>query len=199
MQDQTTKQENTTIQPASLRDRGLAWLVDTIIRMPLTVSVVLITIGSKSLTLALALLVVREAYKPVMEAVYGYTIGKRVLKIKVVSAEDQAPISWNQSLLRFIPWAIAFYTEVFVTIRYYQAPGFSEATDFEAYIKFQETHPLYGNFWIGILGVAWVFSAMWILSDPLRRALHDQLGRTLVVEDKSQKSVVDEQEAEVRF
>jgi len=172
------------VQPASLRDRGLSWLVDAIIRAPLTVSIVFIAIGSKSLPLALVLMAAREAYKPVMEAVYGYTIGKRVLKIKVVNAEDQGPITWNQSLMRFIPWAIAFYTEVFLTIRFYQAPGFFEVADYEAYAKFQEAHPLYGNFWVGILGVAWVFSVMWIFSDPLRRALHDQLGRTLVVEDK---------------
>lgn len=184
MQDQNTN--TTTPQPASLRDRGLAWLVDAIIRAPMAYLVFMVAVGSKNLMLALMLLLVREAYKPVMEAMYGYTIGKKVLKIKVVGSTDHRPISWNQSLLRFVPWAIAFYTEVFVTIRLYQAEGFADVVDLETYTEFQTNSPLADNFLIGLLGVAWVFSCMWIFSDPLRRALHDYLGHTLVVEDKEE-------------
>jgi uncharacterized RDD family membrane protein YckC len=180
----------TKVEPASLRDRGLAWLVDAIIRAPLAYLVFAVAAGSKNLVLALLLLTIREAYKPIMEAVYGYTIGKKVLNIKVVSAEDYSPITWNQSLLRFIPWAIAFYTEVFVTIRLYQSPGFAEVVDLQTYTEFQSNSPLADNFLVGMLGVAWVFSCMWIFSDPLRRALHDYLGRTLVVADKRQGSEV---------
>lgn len=196
MQDQTSTTDST---PASLRDRGLAWLVDAIIRAPLAYLLFAVAAGSKNLLLAMLLLFIREAYKPVMEAIYGYTIGKKVLKIKVVSAADLSPITWNQSLLRFIPWAIAFYTEIFVTIRLYQAPGFVEVVDLETYTEFQANSPLADNFLVGMLGVAWIFSCMWIFSDPLRRALHDYLGKTLVVEDDARGSAGKDQNVETRF
>ena len=172
------------LQPSSLRDRGLAWLVDAIIRAPLSLLAFAIAIGSKNLVLVVIILVAREAYKPVMEGMYGHTIGKKVLKIKVVNQQDGAPITWNQSLMRFIPWAIALYTEIFVTVRLFQLPGFADVRDLETYTEFQSNSPLAGNFLVGLLGVAWIFSCMWIFSDPLRRAMHDWFGRTLVVEDK---------------
>lgn len=168
-------------QMATIRDRGIAFLLDRLFVLPFSLGAIYTLISLKSLPLTLMCIVAEAAYKPILEAVYGYTLGKKVMKIKVVSQKNFAEITWNQSFLRFTPWALAAYAAIFVMIRYFQTPGVLDLETFEQFLEFRIKHPLSDSFLIGMLNSLWIFSVMWVFSDPMRRALHDRLGKTLVV------------------
>lgn len=141
----------------------------------------------KSLPFAILMMLGEAAYKPIMEALYGHTLGKKWMKLEVVNQKGFGPISWNQSLLRFLPWAAVFYATVFVIIRHFQAEGFMEVTDMPMYIEFGRKHPLGENMLIAMINYLPLFSVMWVLSDPMRRALHDRLAGTVVVKQSDNR------------
>lgn len=169
------------LPPASLYQRFLAWCIDRVVLLPLSLGVFYVAIGSKNLQLIILLMVVEALYKPTMEKQYGATLGKRATGIRVVSQEGGKGISWNQSLMRFLPWAVSFYVTIFVYIRYFEYPGFAEVQDFEAFTKFMQAHPLSDNTLIAMLNSLPLFSMIWGMTDVLRRAIHDKLAGTVVV------------------
>ena len=173
-----------TPAPAPLPRRFVAWLLDRIVLLPFSGGLLYAIVELKSLPLALLMMVGEAAYKPVLEGLNGQTLGKKWMNVKVVNQEGFGPISWNQSLLRFLPWAAVFYATVFVIVRHFQADGFLEVDSFPAYIDFSRDHPLGENFFIAVINYLPLFSVMWVMSDPLRRALHDRWAKTVVVESE---------------
>ncbi|MFK8161192.1 MAG: RDD family protein [Lewinella sp.] len=182
MNEHTTPTEDVQ-SIASIRDRAIAFLLDRLFVLPFSLGAIYVLIYVKSLPLVLVCIVAEAAYKPILEAVYGFTLGKKVMKIKVISQLTKGPITWNQSFLRFTPWALAAYAAIFVMIRYFQTPGVLELETIEEFLEFRMQHPLSNSFLIGMINSLWIFSVMWIFTDPLKRALHDRLGKTLVVKE----------------
>ncbi len=150
---------------------------------------VYVVVYLKSLPLALLCILADALYKPLLEGLYGYTWGKKLMHLRVTDRKSHQKISWNQSFLRYTPWAIAVYASVFVMVRYFQTPELLEVTDVPAYLEFMGSHPLSNNFLIGVLNSAWLFAIMWIFTDPLRQGLHDKLAGTLVVQVPEEKPV----------
>lgn len=133
--------------------------------------------------MAILTIVLQALYKPIAEGRFGYTIGKKWMKIQVVDQATGSLMNLNQTLTRFLPWAIVYFTATFVCIRYYQAPAFAKAIDLETYFSFAAKHTLSNSFLVEMLKSATMFSAVWMFSDPFTRALHDRLARTVVVND----------------
>jgi len=171
------------LPPAGIQNRIIAWCVDRIVLLPFTIGVMNVFVGSKSLPIMVLLLVGEALYKPVTEKLYGQTLGKRVTGIRVVTQEYGGEITWNQSLLRFLPWALSFYATIFVYIRYFEAPGFAEITDWYGMVDFQRNHPMSNSTLVAMLTAMPMFSTIWIFSDVLRRAIHDRIAGTVVISD----------------
>lgn len=167
--------------PAPLQRRFIAWLLDRIVLLPLTGGLLYAIVEMKSLPFAVLMLVAEAAYKPIMEGLSGQTLGKKWMNVKVVDHEGFTPISWNQSLLRFLPWAAVFYATVFIIVRHFQADGFMEVDSWPAYLEFSQAHPLGENLLIAMINYLPLFSVMWVMSDPMRRALHDRVAGTVVL------------------
>lgn len=148
---------------------------------PLSLAIFTIATGSKDIRLVLLILFVEAAYKPVLEKRFGTTLGKRILGLRVISTTGAEAISWNQSFLRFLPWAISYYTTVFVYTRYFQSPGFAEVVEVEAFRDFIYQHPLNESTLVGLLSSMPFFSATWAMTDLLRRTIHDRLAKTVVI------------------
>ncbi len=136
-----------------------------------------------SLPLALLCIFLEAAYKPFMEMRWGYTIGKKWRKLKVVDQQSGALMDIEQSLTRFTPWAVAYFAAVFVCIRHYQDPAFADIATMEEYLKFSSEHVLNGNFFISLANNLTIFSIVWMFSDPFNRALHDRFAKTVVIND----------------
>lgn len=155
---------------ASFTVRAAARVIDLFVLFPISALAAYFTLFEPSLSIVLLLALLDAAYKPIMESVYGWTIGKRVMKLKVISQYDLGPIDFNQSLMRFLPWALVFCVTVFLNTRYFQDPNFTEIEDLETYLQFLQDHPLSQNFFVGVIQYLPLFSAMFVFSDPFRRA-----------------------------
>ena len=161
---------------ARVIDFGLVWV-------PLNGLAMIAIIFWRSLPLAIAFLLLEAAYKPLTEARWGYTLGKKWLKMKVIDRETGGLMTLNQSLYRYLPWAIAVFATVFVYIRYFQDPGFADVASLDDYVEFANDHSLSNSFVLSLLTNLTIFSAVWMFSDPLVRALHDRIAGTVVVND----------------
>lgn len=157
-------------------DFGLVWV-------PLNGLALIAMIFWRSLPIAIGLLLLEAVYKPFMEARWGATLGKKWLKMKVVDQSTGAFMTINQSLFRFLPWAISVFASIFVYIRYFQDPTFGEVLTLEDYVEFANGHVLNESFLLSILTNLTIFSAVWMFSDPMLRALHDRIANTVVLND----------------
>lgn len=171
----------TELTPAPNPARFGAYLLDKLVLLPLSIGLLYAVVIAKSLPLALVFLFFDALYKPLLEATAGQTLGKRWLGLRVVRGSDGGPISWNASLMRYLPWAAIFYCTVFVLVRHFQSPDFAAVNDLETYLTFSRKHPLGDNFLIALINYLPIFSVVWVFSDPLRRALHDRLAGTVVI------------------
>ena len=101
---EVTTPEGVTLQlpAAGPVPRALAWLVDLVARMTLltVASLVFMLLGGLGRGLYLVtMFALMWAYPIVLEARWGQTLGKRVLGLRVVSA-DGAPVGWTASIVR---------------------------------------------------------------------------------------------------
>lgn len=171
-------------QYATFTNRVIARIIDVgLVSVPLGVTMLVCLIILESLPLALFCIFLEAAYKPYMEARWGYTIGKKWRKIKVIDQQSGGLMDVEQSLTRFIPWAVAYFATVFVSIRHFQDPAFVDITTMEEYLKFSSEHVLNGNFFISLANNLTIFSVVWMFSDPFNRALHDRFAKTVVIND----------------
>ena len=173
--------QTTTTTPANLWRRWLAYLVDTVLMILLTLLTFYLLIYQKMLWLALAVALLEALYKPLMEARYGWTLGKLSQKIKVVDATTGGGIDFNQSLMRYLPWAVGFFASVFVLVRHFQNPDFAGVTDYLTYMEFAQNSVLNDSWVLQLVQQVPIISATWLILDPLRQALHDKMAHTLVV------------------
>lgn len=105
---------------ASFLQRTLARFIDIVfITVPLTAFTILALVYLRSLPLAIAFITLEAIYKPFMEGRFGFTIGKKLVKIRVVDQLSGKLMNLNQNLTRFLPWAIIYFTTLFVYTRYY--------------------------------------------------------------------------------
>ena len=167
--------------------RLAAALVDLLVLAPVSFLAYYYTVHQPALYAVLSLGLVQAVYKPTLEKVWGYTVGKYFLKLRVVSAADFGPISWNQTLIRWLPWAIAFYASVFTTIRAFQDPNFGGFADYQEYFDYVRDSPLGQSTILALLNNAPVMSAVFIVGDPLMRALHDRWAGTYVIRTSAEE------------
>lgn len=95
------------MQYAGVWPRFLALLVDalalSVVIVPLAVSLSLLSVNSQNLSILvvmdLLLVILVVAYYIVMEAIWGATLGKMALRLRVVKM-DGSPIGWKESIIR---------------------------------------------------------------------------------------------------
>ncbi|NJC26840.1 RDD family protein [Neolewinella antarctica] len=171
----------TTYAPASFFRRALAYFIDSILIGLATAPAYYFLIYEGSLYAGIAIIVVGGAYKPLMEARYGWTLGKLSQRIQIVDVVTGVKPDLNQSLLRYLPWAIGVLTGILVTIRVFEQPDFDEVKDIFQYVEAMQKSSLSENFFVRNVSSLPIFSSVWMISDPLRQTLHDKLAKTLVV------------------
>lgn len=158
-----------------------AWLIDQFALAPLVLLTYYFMVRDPSLAGVVVIWLLSNLYKPLTESYLGWTVGKRILRMRVVDRGTYRKIGLNQSLTRYLPWAIASFVNLFVLIRLFASPEIAEATDLASYQTALITFPLNENFWVRLIGNVPAFSAAWLLTDPWNRALHDRLAATFVV------------------
>ncbi|MGB3801236.1 MAG: RDD family protein [Lewinella sp.] len=173
----------TTVPTAGFLPRLGAAIIDLVVLFPLSYGVYYFMVWQPSMIGILAMWLINFLYKPVLEARLGFTIGKWLLRLRVVDRGTNLRIDFNQSLIRFLPWAISAFVTLFVYIRLAQSAGIEEVTDIYDYNKYLNQFPLSQNFFVSMGNSFPIFSAVWLITDPWSRALHDRWAQTFVIRD----------------
>lgn len=179
-------QPNTTIDPNAVIYGGFwsrfgAMFIDGLVLAPVSVGVMYFNVTSAKSPLLLAVVTLLTlAYKPVMEYVYGATLGKMALKLKVVDAQfDKAGL--QEILLRNIFNIVPSLITLVLTIGIYISPEFEEINGFMEYSQYSSQFTslqivTYISYFITIV------DAIVLLADSRKRSLHDKIAQTYVIE-----------------
>lgn len=158
-----------------------AAFIDLLVLGPISYGIYHFMVVQPSIYVVAGLSVLNALYKPLAEAIFGYTVGKYLLKMKVVDRKSNQRITLNQSFTRFLPWAVAAFASLFVLVRVIEAQDFTEVDTLAGYMDYLAKFPLSRNFLVSLLNNFPIFSAVWIIMDPWKRALHDRWAETFVV------------------
>jgi uncharacterized RDD family membrane protein YckC len=135
----------------------------------------------KNLPLQIFLFLIQAAYKPLMEYYYGATLGKMLVKIKVVDLHYE-PLSLNQAFVRYVPWLLSIFASVFSVVMIFLDPAFLNATELEQLGALQEKGSI--QFLERTLSVFQIVSCLMVVSNDLKQGLHDKLAKTYCIYDK---------------
>ncbi len=178
-QDYLTEFEHPATPFATFWARFGALLIDGFVLAPVTALSFYNLISLKNLLLQIMVSLVSLLYKPFMEFKYGATLGKMALGIKVVSREFQPP-GLDNIICRNIFQLIIAGSSILVTLLVFFSPDFRNADTFMAYSRLQNSM---GNGRINMYASFSIYLAdtIFLWSDSKNRALHDRIGKTLVV------------------
>lgn len=169
-------------QFANLWSRLGAHIVDTCIFIPIILLSQYNVFTLKLLPIELLLSSIWMIYKPYMEYRYGATLGKMVLKIKVVNTQFQA-IDSDQAVKRFLVFLIGYIGVGLINYWIFTHPEFAEITDYESLGNLQKS--LNAEFIINVANIPLFVSVIAIIFDQQKQALHDQFAGTYCIHDPS--------------
>ena len=153
-------------------------LIDTLILIPfiLILEVLVPSYGISWATIVGAVLShgIYALYFVIGHGLYGKTVGKKLLRLRVVDVETEQPISMRQSFFRDI---VPIFFSVIVLIQEIVSPPTSTYVADSDFV-FTSVD------WILLSSLAWFFLDLIVcLLSPKRRAIHDLIGGTVVVRE----------------
>lgn len=186
----TPNQPDTTTEPnkfqfASLGVRIAAAVIDFLLYFPFIILAVYNFISLKSFGLDLLINLIPLFYKPYMEWKYGATVGKMVVKLKVVG-KDGTAITFDQAMTRFVPFFIYMAIVVMSNYHLFSAYGFMEAIDLEKITELQQKNRFAGA--SSFASFLLTFSILYVITNPYRQGLHDRLAKTYCIQLHRQKT-----------
>lgn len=173
---------------ANFGPRLLAAFLDFLFTLPLGVAVFYFTGMSPDFTMYLVIVVLMVLYKPVMEKVFGATLGKMVTKLRVVN-EAGENIDWGPAIMRYLPWLIGVVAGVYLTYQMFQVPGYTDIDGFTDYGLFMADYQANNDTTLNsiVQGVSFflpLISALLMLGNKKRQSGHDTLAETFVIHTK---------------
>ncbi len=169
---------------ASFWKRLLAAVLDFIFTLPLFFVVSYFMTWSPNFNAYLISVVVLMMYRPVLEGLYGATLGKMACKL-VVRKEDGGKIGFQESLLRYVPWLVPAMIGIYYATQLFALPGYLEIEGFldmavfmEANLKEIQTLSNVAN----ASQLVPLLSALVIFGTSRNQAAHDLLAQTVVME-----------------
>lgn len=180
-QDLLTNLEQPQVIYSTFWQRFLASLLDGLILIPFVIIDSFNKTTWKSIPLLVMTFLLTLAYKPFMEAKYHATLGKMALNLTIVDNQHVKP-SLNNILLRNIfdiSNRIIIGITAFIT---FSNAAFEDVNSNASYSVL--ANALTGATLITvILSLLWFVDAIFLIADSReRRALHDRIGKTLVVQ-----------------
>ena len=179
-------QPNATIDPNTVVYGGFwvrfgAMFIDGLVLAPVSVGLMYFNVTSTKSPILLAVItLISLAYKPVMEYIYGATLGKMALKLRVVDIRFEKA-GLQEILLRNIFNIVPALIVLVITIGIYLSPEFKEINGFMEYSRYNSQFTSlqiinYVSYFITIV------DAIVLLADSRKRSLHDKIAQTYVIE-----------------
>lgn len=133
----------------------------------------------KSYWLYLIIGLIGMLYKPLMEYMYGATLGKIAFGLKVVNA-NYGKISLQQAAIRNIFLITSSVAGLLLNYLVFASPAFAEATTFMEVAEVIVQFPVIT--WVNnLFGVLFFIDALVLIMDEKKRALHDKIAHTYVI------------------
>lgn len=160
-----------------------ALIIDALVMLPVSFGMYYLNITSwKSSMILVMVTVVTTAYKPVMECVYGATLGKMAFDLRVVNVKLETA-TLTEVLLRNIFHITPSVLTLLLTMSLYQLPEFEAVSGYGEYTAFVGSNNLLQI--INLLsGAIFIADTIVMLADPQNRSWHDKIGGTCVIEKK---------------
>ena len=177
--DQT--QPNSLIEYSGFWLRVAASLIDFLVMVPFFVLSTYNSMKIKSLAVMLIVSFAYAAYKVLMEARYGATLGKMAVKIKVVNQEF-GKIGLNEAIVRNVFQIYSSFSTAVIGVMLFNDPAFINATTFTEVGIVQQQH---GNVIYSIVvAVILIGENLAMLADEQKRTIHDRIGKTYVIKSE---------------
>jgi len=160
--------------------RALAQVLDYLVCLPIFALSFYNSVVLKSFLIGFVSAFGFILYKLFTEGQSGKTLGKRMLKIKVIRT-DMQDISLADSASRNSIFFLIAFLEFFNTFQVMDAPGWKEANDLATWAVHQDK-----NSDLLLSLIPFVILLVLIISifvDKYRQGLHDKIGKTIVVQD----------------
>lgn len=160
----------------TLGARFVAGIIDSIVVLPFFLVLTFVRMPSMVAWFVETLMVVVSlSYFVILHGRDGQTIGKKVMKVRVVGADTETRISYRQSLQRESPLiAINLIYFIVEVVLFASESGRESALLVAVYVAIQRLP----NYW-------WIADAVTALFNPKRRSIHDFIGGTVVVNEGS--------------
>ena len=158
-----------------------ASLLDGLVLSPVIAFMFYNNFSLKSFPLMIGVSILFQFYKPLMEGIYGYTLGKKMLNLRIVD-EANEKISMKQAFVRWIPWAVSAAIGLLASISLFSMEGFEEAEGFMEISLLQQ-----GDFYNTInsfFSIIFIVIAIMVGIDKKKQGLHDKMAETFVVENE---------------
>jgi uncharacterized RDD family membrane protein YckC len=136
-----------------------------------------------SLFLLIVTAIVPLFYNLFLEYKYGATLGKMLLKIKIVNYEFQSPTISNVVLRNIIYIGVQFVSFGIELNGYFNIQ--SSGSDFVEFDYFLSPQWIITLLYSGSVFIIYFIEMIFLLNDPKCRALHDRIGKTYVVRNSA--------------
>lgn len=160
--------------------RVAASILDSIILSPILFLITKNSMEYRSFELFLVLISLYSFYKPLMEYRFGGTLGKMIMKIKVVD-KDNNKMTLNQSFIRWLHYFPNFIFTITGTYKLYTLLGNMQFESIPEFLdwQIQNSNPSVLESYAPVLIV---FFAAFVLTDRVnKRGLHDVIAKTYVI------------------
>lgn len=166
------------VEYASFWARVGASLLDTLIFIPLIALNIYNSLSLKSLLLFLLISLISLLYKPTMEFIYGASLGKMIVKLKVIGEEGEK-ISLQQSVIRNIFFILVGVLSFLSGLYLFLEPDFQSIRSFLEFSAAQEESPY--ALITQIMNFVFLISCLFVAFRDNRQALHDSMAGTYVI------------------
>lgn len=166
-------------KPAGFWLRVGALVVDFVVLLP----VYILTLFLPGAVLYLILSITAMLYKPVMEGIFGASVGKLALGLRVMDAEGGVvgvPTAALRNFFYILPGIPGMVIGVHLKEAGLNPLDFSRAEEIAKITERYQTAGILSN----VLWVVWVVTVVWVAFHPRKRGVHDLLAQTFVVERK---------------
>ena len=167
-----------TVEFAGFWIRVGAAILDGLIFVPLIAFEIYNKLTLHSIPLMLLGTVLMMIYKPYLEYSRGATIGKSLVGVKVVNTEF-GPLTLDQAIIRYIPWAISAILGILINFAYYNADELAES--------FMEiglvTQDSFWNTFNGLYSLVFLVIVIWVAFDKRKQGLHDKIAETYCIKE----------------
>ena len=171
-----------TVQWRGFWLRPLAYLIDMVPLVLLTVGLVFLAVATKSRFLLCVAYILLLTYKPLMESYYGATLGKMACGLKVVNKQGEN-LSLIAAYVRFLPFFAFLAIGFFENLGLFSTPEFKNASEYyELLFAWRKNQ---GDETLGIFRelLNWIifFECLMAAFTHRQRALHDMIAGSFCV------------------